>query len=152
MKDDDAPPNPEKIYNIVYCSRATGLMPDSELDDILKTSQANNQRVGITGLLVFGGGMFLQSLEGPRAAVETLMRQIYCDPRHDAVVQLQSLDDLDDRLYPGWSMHAVQPGDIREILADSLERCSGNVRQMQAIKLLIELLDSEALAPLRATH
>ncbi len=146
---DYAPPPLEKLYNVVYCSRATDMMSERELQDIIATSQANNAKNGITGLLVFGGGMFLQSLEGPRAAVETLMRELYCDPRHDGVVRLQSLEDLRERLYPEWNMQHVAPGEIREILIDSLSR-SRNPRQAQAITLLIELLDSQTLAPLVA--
>jgi Sensors of blue-light using FAD len=144
-----APPPLEKLYNVVYCSHATALMSDRELQNIIATSQANNAKNGITGLLVFGGGMFLQSLEGPRAAVEKLMRELYCDPRHDGVIRLQSLEDLRERLYPAWSMQHVAPAEIREILLDSLSR-SRNPRQAQAITLLIELLDSQTMAPLGA--
>jgi hypothetical protein len=145
-----APQTLEKLYNIVYCSCATDIMSDRELANIIKTSQHNNARSGITGLLVYGGGMFLQSLEGPREAIETLMRELHCDPRHDGVIRLQSMEDMRERLYPEWSMQHVDPGEIREILLDSLSRAR-SPRQAQAITLLIELLDSQKLAPMMAT-
>ncbi len=137
----------EKLYSLVYCSRATEHMSKRELVNIIRTAQARNRERGITGLLVYGGGMFLQVLEGPRAAVETLMRELYCDERHDGVVRLQSLEDMRQRLYPTWSMQHVETNQIREILTDSLQRAH-HPRQAQAVNLLIELLDSQTLAPL----
>ena len=116
---------------------------------MVDTWQRNNRRRDITGLLVYGGGMFLQWLEGPRQAVEALMAVIRNDPRHETIVRLQVLDGLKERLYPSWSMQNVAPKDIREIMIDCLSRASSD-GHAQMISLMIELLETDQLAPLHA--
>ena len=139
----------EVFYNVLYCSHATGLMTGEKLLQIVETSQQNNSRGGITGLLVYGGGMFLQWLEGSRPAVEALMATLSTDPRHETIVRLQVLDGLHKRLYPNWVMQSVAPKDIRDIMLDCLSRAHGN-RHAEMISLMIKLLETDQLAPLGA--
>ena len=49
---------------------------------ILAQAREGNARHGITGLLVFDGQNFVQYLEGPSAAVQSLAARIAADPRH----------------------------------------------------------------------
>jgi hypothetical protein len=49
---------------IVYCSQAVQHMDKEALDKIITTAKHHNPRFGITGLLVFGSGIFFQWLEG----------------------------------------------------------------------------------------
>ena len=137
------------FYNILYCGHATDLMTVEELLQIVETSQQNNPRRGITGLLVYGGGMFLQWLEGPRPAVEALMATLSTDLRHETIVRLQVLDGLKERLYPSWVMRSVAPKEIREIMIDCLSRARSE-RHAEMISLMIELLETDQLAPLCA--
>ena len=139
----------EVFYNVLYCSHATGLMTQDELAKIVETSQRNNPLRGVTGLLVYGGGMFLQWLEGPRPAVEALMETLSTDPRHETIVRLQVLEGLNERLYPRWIMQDVAPEEIREIMVDCLSRARSE-RHAEMISLMIELLETDQLAPLRA--
>ena len=139
----------EVFYNVLYCSHATELMTGEKLLQIVETSQQNNSRGGITGLLVYGGGMFLQWLEGPRPAVEALMATLSTDPRHETIVRLQVLDGLKERLYPSWVMRSVAPKEIREIMIDCLSRARSE-RHAEMISLMIELLETDQLAPLCA--
>jgi hypothetical protein len=143
------PMKTEDLRNILYCSHATAQMTEGELARILSKAQINNADQGITGLLVYGGGMFLQWLEGPRDKVEALMDKLSTDPRHEAIVRLQVLDGLKERLYPTWAMRSVAPGEIHEILIDCLSRARSD-RHAQLISLMVELLRTDQLAPLRA--
>jgi hypothetical protein len=52
-------------------------------------SRSRNRELGVTGCLIFGGAKFAQVLEGPQAAVESLMRSICVDPRHAGVTILE---------------------------------------------------------------
>ena len=54
------------LYNLVYCSRAAAVLDKGAVDDIIAVAQRRNPLHGITGLLVFGGGIFFQWLEAPR--------------------------------------------------------------------------------------
>lgn len=56
----------QSILHIVYCSQAAQHMDKQALEKIIATARHHNSRFGITGLLVFGSGIFFQWLEGPK--------------------------------------------------------------------------------------
>jgi hypothetical protein len=77
---------------------------------ILRASQANNRRVGVTGALMFSEGSFGQVLEGPREAVEATFERIQMDERHGTVTLL-AFDPVAGRGFPNWSMAYVGAGE-----------------------------------------
>ena len=50
--------NLPKLYNVVYCSRAAAGTDEAAVDRIIAVAQRRNPINGITGLLVFGSGIF----------------------------------------------------------------------------------------------
>jgi hypothetical protein len=56
------------LHQVVYCSRADDVV-DAAVKRIVATAQRHNPERGITGLLVFGSGVFFQWIEGPRAQI-----------------------------------------------------------------------------------
>jgi len=94
------------LVRLMYASRATeGTSPD-ELAAILRKSKVNNPALGVTGVLCFSAGVFLQVLEGGRLAVNRLYNRIVTDPRHGDVVLL-AYEEIDQRSFAGWSMGQV---------------------------------------------
>ena len=91
------------LVRLMYVSRASDSVNQNELVAILKKSKANNVGIGITGVLCFSAGIFLQVLEGGRSPVSTLYNKIACDPRHHDVVLL-SYEEVAERSFAGWSM------------------------------------------------
>lgn len=90
-------------YFLIYASHATRDWTEQELFDLLRTSRLRNSRLGITGLLVYAQRRFLQILEGDQSQVLSLYDTIKNHPGHkDAQLLLD--DELDDRLFPEWSM------------------------------------------------
>lgn len=77
------------IRQVVYLSTAQGAVDDEALDGILRQARSGNGPRGITGLMAFGGGLFLQILEGPRDTVEAVLVKIKRDARHGQVRILQ---------------------------------------------------------------
>lgn len=148
---ESVPEAPPELYSLLYCSRATHRMSEDELPRIIGDAWRHNPALGITGLLVFGGGMFLQWLEGPREPVRGLLQRLRSDPRHDGVVELHAYSGATHRLYPSWSMQLVSPLDILAVL-DLERRKSPHPHHALAITRLMDLLQMEAgpLAPLRA--
>jgi hypothetical protein len=73
---------------------------------ILKKSKANNPGLGITGVLCFSEGIFLQVLEGGRSAVNQLYNRIAADPRHTQV-ELMTYEEVGERRFAGWTMGQV---------------------------------------------
>ena len=66
------------LATFVYCSRASEGVNDVEVDRIIQFSQRRNVARGITGLLVFGSGVFFQWIEGPTADVQNLIASLLC--------------------------------------------------------------------------
>ena len=135
------------LYNVVYCSRATHGVDDAAVDRIIATSRRWNPARGITGLLVFGSGIFFQWLEGPRDNVMELMAALKTDSRHENVVPLSTTEEVRERLFPDWDMELVTAADIRDVLLDALGEAkdAGNA---EALRLLLEQLDSGRLSGL----
>jgi len=94
---------PGGCYSIVYISTAIGDFGEAALLQLLKRSRGFNERAGITGVLMYGGGRFLQVLEGCPAAVRCLYARIAADPRHG---RLEKLADglLPRREFAEWYM------------------------------------------------
>jgi hypothetical protein len=132
------------LYNLVYCSRATAGVDDAAVARIIASARRHNPVYGITGLLVFGSGIFFQWLEGPRDAVTQLMARLKTDPRHDNVVQLSESEEVRERLFPDWDMELVTAVDIRDVLLDALSTAQNE----QALNGLLKELDSGRLSGL----
>ena len=95
------------LHQLIYCSRQTirpeGL--DGELEDIIQASVRNNQRAGVTGLLLAHQGWFLQVLEGTAVTVQTTYGRIINDSRHTGS-HVISAAPVKDRLFGEWDMCA----------------------------------------------
>ena len=94
------------LVRLMYASRATDSVDQEVLSAILKKSKANNPDLGVTGVLCFSGGIFLQVLEGGRSPVSALYNRIANDPRHRDVVLL-SYEEIGERSFASWSMGQV---------------------------------------------
>lgn len=137
------------LYNVVYCSRASAEVDDAAVARIIDTSRRHNRERGITGLLVFGSGIFFQWLEGPREQVLQLMATLKTDSRHREVVPLSESEEVRERLFSDWDMERVSPDDIRDVLEDALGSAE-DPKNAQVLALLLEHLDSGQLRELSA--
>lgn len=138
--DNSVPP----LYTFVYCSRAAEGVDDAEVGRIVEAAQRRNIARGITGVLVFGNGVFFQLIEGPTGEIQKLMASLRCDRRHYDVVSLDWSEERRERLYPNWEMERVTADDIRVVLNDALES-SENETDIVALRRIVAHL---ALAPL----
>ncbi len=94
------------LVRLMYASRASATLDAEELSAILRRSRASNPELGITGVLCFSHGIFLQVLEGGRSAVNRLYNRIATDPRHTQV-ELLRFDEIEERRFASWSMGQV---------------------------------------------
>lgn len=127
------------MHNLIYCSLASPGMDRAEIDKILVTAKHYNPRHGITGLLVFGSGIFFQWLEGPKDNVKALMHIISADPRHSNVVVLSEEDEIRDRLFPDWDMELVEASEIGDVLEGALKEASDEKQKQMLAMFLAEL-------------
>jgi hypothetical protein len=94
------------LVRLMYASRAVPAVDQEELLAILRKSKAHNPALGVTGVLCFSEGIFLQVLEGGRSAVNRLYNLIATDSRHTQV-ELLSYEEVGERRFAGWSMGQV---------------------------------------------
>lgn len=121
LGDDDSEYGALTLETFVYCSRAAENVDDAEVNRLIEFSQRRNAARGITGVLVFGSGVFFQWIEGPPAEVKSLIVTLHKDTRHHDVVTLDQSIEKRERLYPHWEMERVDADDIRAVLEDALE-------------------------------
>ena len=140
---DDAAPT---LCTFVYCSRAAEGVEDAEIDRIVDAAQRRNLAKGITGVLVFGNGVFFQMIEGPAAQIRKLIATLHCDPRHYDVVTLEWSEERRERLYPNWEMERVNADDIRAVLNDALESSEDE----NNVAALVRILEHLATGPLNS--
>ncbi len=141
--------NPPALYNLVYCSRATAGVDAAAVDRIIATARRRNPEYGITGMLVFGSGIFFQWLEGPRDNVLALMARLKADTRHEDVIQLSVVEEVRERLFPDWDMELVTSEHIREVLVDAQDSAT-DLQNALALGRLLADLDSGPLSHLNA--
>ncbi|MQY50363.1 EAL domain-containing protein [Rhodocyclus gracilis] len=96
-----APDDP--LYFLVYVSEAVTPLDRAALAQLLDTSRQRNAALGVTGILLYQHGCFMQMLEGRRSVVEGLIAKIYRDPRHHTV-RISARGALSRRIFPEWSM------------------------------------------------
>jgi hypothetical protein len=110
------------LVRLLYASR---LAPGSDvgaIDSILSQARAKNPALGITGVLCYGGNVFMQVLEGGRAPVNALYDTIVRDKRHHDVTLL-SYEEISERRFGGWTMGQVNLTKINpSILLKYLEK------------------------------
>lgn len=94
------------LVRLLYVSHA--VQPDNTeaIHSILSSAREHNLHHGITGILCYGGGVFLQAIEGGRSAVNHLYKHIIEDPRHRDV-ELLHYEEISERRFGGWTMGQV---------------------------------------------
>jgi hypothetical protein len=94
------------LVRLLYVSRAVEPGNDEAIHSILAAARQHNLNNGITGILCYGGGIFVQAIEGGRQAVNRLYSHIIEDPRHKDV-ELLHYEEITERRFGGWTMGQV---------------------------------------------
>jgi len=91
------------MQQVIYISEAADVMDSETLLGILKKSRDYNERMSITGILLYRNNTFIQLLEGPKENIKKLYDKIKLDSRHkNCFVILEQ--DTKSRSFPNWSM------------------------------------------------
>lgn len=103
------------VYSVVYTSAETTVFDDEDLEALLVHARDRNEKAGITGVLLYRRGRFVQYLEGGEREVRALIERIASDPRHTGVRVI--IDDrYTTRHFPHWTMGYVsedfEPGSM----------------------------------------
>jgi hypothetical protein len=98
------------LCQLIYLSHATEKLSLRDTMTIVDVASVNNAAAGITGLLCYGGGYFLQVLEGDGDAISRTFCRIAADPRH-ADVRIVDFSVIAVRRFDDWSMRLINLDD-----------------------------------------
>lgn len=137
------------LHHTFYVSRSTipPASAEQEVARIVETAIACNAPLDVTGALLFTGVHFAQVLEGPREAVDELMRRITADPRHRDLRVTQS-GPLATRRFARWAMAYAGPSRYLDSRARALLAPAPNAAQDAALseQIIAEMAAALALA------
>jgi hypothetical protein len=91
------------LTSLTYVSSATEAFTTRDLPTLLARARENNVRIGITGMLLYKDGNFMQVLEGPPAVVRRQFLAIRLDYRHRGLITLLE-ESVESRQFSEWSM------------------------------------------------
>jgi hypothetical protein len=135
------------LVRLLYASRAIDTSPGA-IEMILAQSRQHNPECGITGILCYGGGIFLQAIEGGRMPVSELYGHIQKDVRHKDVVLLH-YEEISERRFGGWTMGQVNMSRINASIllkyAEKPELDPYSVSGKVSLALLEELMATASI-------
>lgn len=82
---------------------------------LLNQANTNNQKTGITGILLYRSGLFMQYLEGSKNAVQNLYTKIKKDPRHTSLIKMHERYTR-ARVFKNWAMEFRHLDKINSLL------------------------------------
>ena len=96
------------LIQLVYVSSLTltGRLNTTMFDEVERHARIYNQQQGITGILCYGNGQFLQCIEGEKSKIVTLQKRIFADKRHKNI-QVLSLQAISERSFFDWRMRLL---------------------------------------------
>ncbi len=110
------------LVRLLYASRAAQAVTQSTIDSIMQQSRTHNPAQGITGVLCYGGDVYMQALEGGRGPVNALYNRIVLDARHQQVMLLH-YEEVSERRFAGWTMGQVNLANVNpSVLLKYLEK------------------------------
>lgn len=90
-------------HYLMYVSYAHKPLNDNELEELLETCRSNNARLGVTGMLMYIDGKFIQVLEGSKEIINDLYSRIVADKRHKKISKIIE-GRTSSRNFPDWNM------------------------------------------------
>ncbi len=99
------------LWAIVYVSQAARPVTRDDLLHVLEGARRRNGEEGITGILLYADGYFMQYLEGPKAGLHRVYVVIKTHPLHYGLIDLVR-EPIQAREFTEWSMacHVVGAG------------------------------------------
>lgn len=105
-----------ELLHCIYTSTANTDLETAALAELLRRSRVKNEALGITGMLLYSSGSFMQVLEGDEPLVDALYARISADTRHHHVT-LIIREPIPKRTFGEWSMGFFEaaPDEIADI-------------------------------------
>ena len=131
------------MRGILYLSRACTSFCKDSIQELESAAKARNQLLEITGYLCYINEYFIQYIEGPDEAVDSLMARISQDPRHTILNTIYD-EELEKRRFPDWHMQWLQQAHmlgVEQQLSDYLLVLKDWDQQTYQKETVLRLLD-----------
>lgn len=116
VKEDDLE---EMLYNSTAVPRFFKM---SDLNKILESARRRNLAAGITGMLIYYRGEFVQILEGSKQAIDDIYNNhIKPDPLHTEI-NIVSRNLISNRSFEKWTMGLIDSEEIESKIPATLNR------------------------------
>lgn len=136
------------MLSITYLSAASSALTPDALAHLVGQARASNAALGITGILVYSAGTFVQTIEGPQAAVSELYDRIVTDARHTEIIEVWRETTM-RRTFSTWTMafKELTPEEAAAVpeLHDVLQEPAGAPDREPGLTpdVLLQLVDDE---------
>lgn len=91
------------MRSLIYVSSALTQWDEQSLEQLLTSARRWNEPRGLTGMLLYSGGNFIQAVEGEDSRITEVFERIRRDSRHRGILVLLN-EPIIDREFPGFSM------------------------------------------------
>lgn len=136
------------LHALMYSSIADPKLTSDDIDQLVNQARQRNAEQGITGLLVYQHGCFLQILEGDRKKLSQLFEQkLLRDPRHSAV-RLFHDEALSERQFRFWHLAFSDLGEHSTRISSPYRECLKKERGLYELNTNTAM----ALALVRQIH
>lgn len=108
------------VFSLSYRSEQRVDLAQGDLKAILDRSRSNNPGLGVTGVLLFDGRYYLQTLEGDARRVGDLFLRIGEDTRHHDLIPF-CVGEKETRRFPDFAMKGIEKKDTRRFVPDLAE-------------------------------
>jgi hypothetical protein len=120
------------LVTLLYVSEISS--SDSDVVEVIRRqSQIHNERDDITGLLLFDGWAFCQSVEGGAPEMANLLQRLQADRRHRNMRVLH-FGSAEERSFSGWRLgfaYVADPKAIQQLLTINPREQLAAVRLLQ---------------------
>jgi hypothetical protein len=123
------------MYRLIYKSKGTKPINWGAVEEIMYSSEANNEANEISGVLLATNSHFLQVIEGKYNDVNNTFMRICHDKKHTQI-QLISFHPIDAILCDGWNMKGIGVFDFNKDAEQQLMQKYGS--EQNSVKFPLE--------------
>ena len=104
------------MIHLIYASVETQSFSPAQLTELLQKARVENERVQLTGILLYSNGNFFQVLEGEPAAVDEMYKKLHLDKRLRQLTLIVR-EPITKRFFADWSMgfSNITPEELTQI-------------------------------------
>lgn len=101
-------------HSLCYVSSAKDSLSSNDLEHLFLVNKRNNTELGVSGILIYNNGNFLQILEGEKHKIDNLFFKISADARHSNIIKLIHAP-IDERIFDDYDSGFIVVEDSKKL-------------------------------------